>query len=60
MSDYESAPGLDVALDAGVLTLRLSRPDKRNAIDDPMMYALIDAVDRAGRDEVGARHPARQ
>ena len=26
MSDYESAPGLDVALDSGVLTLRLSRP----------------------------------
>ena len=51
MSDYESAPGLDVALDSGVLTLRLSRPDKRNAMDDPMMYALIDAVDRAGRDE---------
>ena len=39
MSDYESAPGLDVALDSGVLTLRLSRPDKRNAMDDPMMYA---------------------
>ena len=51
MSDYESVPGLDVALDSGVLTLRLSRPDKRNAMDDPMMYALIDAVDRAGRDE---------
>ena len=51
MSDYESAPGLDVALDSGVLTLRLSRPDKRNAMDDPMMYALIDAVDLAGRDE---------
>ena len=51
MSDYESAPGLDVALDAGVLTLRLSRPDKRNAMDDPMMYGLMDAVERAGRDE---------
>ena len=51
MSDYESAPGLDVSLDSGVLTLRLSRPDKRNAMDDPMMYGLIDAVDRAGRDE---------
>jgi 2-(1,2-epoxy-1,2-dihydrophenyl)acetyl-CoA isomerase len=51
MSEYESAPGLDVSLDAGVLTLRLARPDKRNAMDDGMMYAAIDAVDRAGRDE---------
>ncbi len=51
MSAYESVPGLDVALDAGVLTLRLSRPEKRNAIDDTMMYAAIDAVDLAGRDE---------
>jgi 2-(1,2-epoxy-1,2-dihydrophenyl)acetyl-CoA isomerase len=51
MSDYESAPGLDVSLDAGVLTLRLARPDKRNAMDDGMMYAAIDAVDHAGRDE---------
>jgi 2-(1,2-epoxy-1,2-dihydrophenyl)acetyl-CoA isomerase len=48
---YESVPGLDVALDAGVLTLRLSRPEKRNAMDDTMMYAAIDAVDLAGRDE---------
>jgi 2-(1,2-epoxy-1,2-dihydrophenyl)acetyl-CoA isomerase len=48
---YESVPGLDVSLDAGVLTLRLSRPDKRNAMNDTMMYAAIDAVDLAGRDE---------
>jgi 2-(1,2-epoxy-1,2-dihydrophenyl)acetyl-CoA isomerase len=51
MSDYESVPGLDLSLDAGVLTLCLSRPEKRNAIDDTMMYAAIDAVDLAGRDE---------
>ena len=51
MSDYESVAGLDVALDDGVLTLRLARPEKRNAIDDTMMYAAIDAVDLAGRDE---------
>jgi 2-(1,2-epoxy-1,2-dihydrophenyl)acetyl-CoA isomerase len=51
MSDYESVPGLGLSLDAGVLTLRLSRPEKRNAIDDTMMYAAIDAVDLAGRDE---------
>jgi 2-(1,2-epoxy-1,2-dihydrophenyl)acetyl-CoA isomerase len=51
MSGYESVPGLEVSLDAGVLALRLARPDKRNAMDDPMMYGLIDAVERAGRDE---------
>jgi len=51
MSDYKSAPGLDVSLDAGVLTLRLARPDKRNALNDDMTYAAIDAVDLAGRDE---------
>jgi 2-(1,2-epoxy-1,2-dihydrophenyl)acetyl-CoA isomerase len=48
---YTSVPGLDISLDAGVLTLRLSRPEKRNAMDDTMMYAAIDAVDLAGRDE---------
>jgi len=51
MSVYDSVGGLDISLDAGVLTLRLSRPEKRNAIDDTMMYAAIDAVDLAGRDE---------
>ncbi len=51
MSDYRSAPGLDVSLDAGMLTLRLARPDKRNALNDDMTYAAIDAVDLAGRDE---------
>jgi 2-(1,2-epoxy-1,2-dihydrophenyl)acetyl-CoA isomerase len=50
-ASYESVPGLDVSLDAGVLTLRLARPEKRNALDDTMMYAAIDAVDLAGRDE---------
>jgi 2-(1,2-epoxy-1,2-dihydrophenyl)acetyl-CoA isomerase len=50
-TSYESVPGLDVSLDAGVLTLRLARPEKRNAMDDTMMYAAIDAVELAGRDE---------
>jgi 2-(1,2-epoxy-1,2-dihydrophenyl)acetyl-CoA isomerase len=51
MSAYESVDGLDVELADGVLTLRLARPDKRNALNDTMMYAAIDAVDLAGRDE---------
>jgi 2-(1,2-epoxy-1,2-dihydrophenyl)acetyl-CoA isomerase len=48
---YTSVAGLDVAAADGVLRLELARPAKRNAIDDTMMYGLIDAVDTAGRDE---------
>src|SRR5215475_14662526 len=51
MSGYESVEELDVELADGVLTLRLARPDKRNALNDTMVYAAIDAVDLAGRDE---------
>ncbi len=51
MSPYESVDGLDIELAEGVLTLRLARPDKRNALNDTMVYAAIDAVDLAGRDE---------
>lgn len=51
MSGYESVDGLQASLDGAVLRLVLDRPDKRNAIDDPMMEALIRAVDLAGRDE---------
>lgn len=49
---YAAADGLRVDLDdAGVLRLVLDRPDKRNALDDGMVAALIDAVDEAGRDD---------
>jgi 2-(1,2-epoxy-1,2-dihydrophenyl)acetyl-CoA isomerase len=51
MSAYESVDGLDIELRESVLTLRLVRPDKRNALNDTMVYAAIDAVDLAGRDE---------
>jgi len=37
--------------DRGVLTLRLDRPDKRNAIDDEMMRGLIVAVEDAATDD---------
>jgi 2-(1,2-epoxy-1,2-dihydrophenyl)acetyl-CoA isomerase len=37
--------------DDGVLRLHLHKPDKRNALDDDMVAALIDEVDAAGRDE---------
>jgi 2-(1,2-epoxy-1,2-dihydrophenyl)acetyl-CoA isomerase len=35
----------------GVLRLHLDKPAKRNALDDGMVAAMIDAVDAAGRDE---------
>jgi 2-(1,2-epoxy-1,2-dihydrophenyl)acetyl-CoA isomerase len=50
-SDYGSVTGLVATLDDRVLRLELDRPAKRNAIDDLMMSGLIDAIDRAGRDE---------
>ena len=37
--------------DRGVLTLQLSRPDKRNAIDEEMMHGLVDALTEACTDE---------
>jgi len=49
---YSSSDGLGVELDsAGVLRLMLDRPEKRNALDDGMVAALIDVVERAGQDE---------
>jgi 2-(1,2-epoxy-1,2-dihydrophenyl)acetyl-CoA isomerase len=35
----------------GVLTLRLNRPEARNAINDEMMLALLDSFDAAGNDD---------
>lgn len=42
---------LEITLDGGVLRLHLDRADKRNALTDEMLAAMIDAVDAAGRDE---------
>ena len=50
-SPYASSAGLNASLADGVLRLTLDRPQKRNAIDDVMMAALIEAIDTAGRDE---------
>lgn len=41
---------LRTALDAGVLTLTLDRPDKRNALDTPTLDALHAALERADLD----------
>ncbi len=51
MSSYESVPGLVVALDSGVLRLTFDRADKRNALDDDMVAAMIASVEQAGKDE---------
>jgi 2-(1,2-epoxy-1,2-dihydrophenyl)acetyl-CoA isomerase len=37
--------------DRGVLTLRLNRPEKRNAIDDETMIGLVAAIEAAGTDD---------
>lgn len=52
MSAYALVDGLDVSLGGdGILRLVLSRPAKRNALDDGMVAGLIEAVKRAGQDE---------
>jgi 2-(1,2-epoxy-1,2-dihydrophenyl)acetyl-CoA isomerase len=48
---YEGVEGLGVELDGAVLRLRLDKPDKRNAVDDLMMGALVRAVGAAEEDE---------
>ena len=50
-SNAPAAAGLTAVLGDGVLRLTLTRPGKRNAINDAMMAGLIDAVEAAGRDE---------
>lgn len=52
MKPYPSAPdGLVVDADGGVLRVRLDRPDRRNALTDDMVLALIDTIEAAGSDE---------
>lgn len=43
------------SVEGGVATLTLNRPDSLNALSDPMIEALLEALDRLGRDSgVGA------
>jgi 2-(1,2-epoxy-1,2-dihydrophenyl)acetyl-CoA isomerase len=51
MSAYSSTDGLEATLDGGVLRLVLDRPDKRNALTEEIVEALIEVLDRAGKDE---------
>lgn len=43
-----------IAIDAGIADVRLSRPDKMNALDPAMVQGIIDAIDRL-RVEPGLR-----
>ncbi|HKA29688.1 MAG TPA: enoyl-CoA hydratase/isomerase family protein [Candidatus Binatia bacterium] len=52
MKDYPaSPPGLVAEHDGAVLRVRLDRPDRRNALTDEMVYALIEVIETAGSDE---------
>jgi 2-(1,2-epoxy-1,2-dihydrophenyl)acetyl-CoA isomerase len=49
---YPTPPdGLVFERDAAVLRLRLDRPDRRNAVTDDMVLALIETIEAAGSDE---------
>jgi 2-(1,2-epoxy-1,2-dihydrophenyl)acetyl-CoA isomerase len=49
---YPTPPdGLVVEADGAVLRLRLDRPDRRNAVTDEIVLALIETIEAAGRDE---------
>jgi 2-(1,2-epoxy-1,2-dihydrophenyl)acetyl-CoA isomerase len=47
----EMPAGLTLEHDGPVLRLRLNRPERRNSLTDPMVYALTDTVDAAASDE---------
>ncbi len=51
MKEYPGVvDGLMVEREGGVLNLTLDRPERRNAITDDIVLALIDAIDAAGSD----------
>ena len=47
----EVPPGLVVTHEGPILGVRLNRPERRNSLTDPMVYALADIVDAAASDE---------
>ncbi|HEX6311850.1 MAG TPA: enoyl-CoA hydratase-related protein [Acidimicrobiia bacterium] len=52
MKSYPEPPdGLVVSHDRAVLRVRLDRPERRNAVTDDMVLALIDTIEAAGSDE---------
>jgi len=52
VKDYpEPTDGLAIAHDGAVLRVRLDRPERRNALTDEMVLALIETIEAAGSDE---------
>jgi len=47
----EPPDGLAVEREGAVLRLRLDRPDRRNAVTDDMVVAMIETIEAAGSDE---------
>jgi len=50
-SQSESPQTITTAVDAGVMTITLDRPDKLNAFNVPMLRELVAAFDRADADD---------
>ena len=50
MSHTPASSLIDLKVDAGIATLTLNRPDKRNAITDAMRTELIDALEQVTAD----------
>ena len=50
MSNTPTPSLIDLKVDAGIATLTLNRPDKRNAITDAMRTELIDALEQVTAD----------
>ena len=50
MSRIADTARVQTALDQGVYSIRLNRPDKRNAIDSPMIDQLLQALEQADLD----------
>jgi len=50
-SPYRSVEGLHIRQNGPVLELELHRPQKRNALTDPIVAAMIEALSAAGPDE---------
>jgi 2-(1,2-epoxy-1,2-dihydrophenyl)acetyl-CoA isomerase len=46
-----SVDGLQVRLAGSTLRLTIARPDRRNALTDPIVLSLTDAIEAAGNDE---------
>lgn len=52
MRPYPAAiDGLAVDHDGGVVSIRIDRPERRNALTDDMVLGLIEIIDAASSDE---------